>query len=240
MLNSKYYIGKVIDNNSPDQNGSVKVLVYDVNDENEDENLLDWAKPAIELQNIPEINDLVYIRYIDNVHYRKPYYGVKVNFKNLHLFNSFEKDIKSKIEGFSGAYPNVKFWTLKNGVTLALNSNEKEIALYNQEGSYIFLDKDGKIHVTGKATVEVKDDNGNITTLDSNGIKISQSDDTNFMQLDASGIILSQGNGTQEIKMDASGITLKTGDAVSWKANCFSNCIFSGAPHFTSVKLKGM
>jgi len=140
----KRYIGKVIDNNDPDLEGKCQIYV---------EHLMSgfqpsqyqWFKQDREFtSNIPEINDLVWAYFEDELASRQGYYQNKVTLKSLHEHNE-------TIGSITGAYPDVKYIQLKNGVSIALNSNQTEVSIIAGTAE-IYIDPTGLISIKNGVT----------------------------------------------------------------------------------------
>jgi hypothetical protein len=147
------------------KNGGIQVKIpYLMDGINDDD--LDWALPfhlstggsnESGLTCIPEIGSLVWVFFYDQENNKKLYYIADVNLTNFGASNLFEDNVKSNITGFTSAYPDIKNLHLKNGVNIALSSNDDnpEIAVYHPQGSYIFINKNGEIQIkAGSVAIE--------------------------------------------------------------------------------------
>jgi hypothetical protein len=160
----------VIENDSQDsyyaiKNGAIKIRINYLM-----ENILDsdlpWALPfhlsiggstESGLTCVPEIGSLVWVFFYDTLFNKKLYYIADVNLANFSASNLFEDEVKSNVDGFTSVYPNVKNIHLKNGVNIAISSEDDnpEISIYHPEGSYIFINKEGEVHIkAGTASLE--------------------------------------------------------------------------------------
>jgi hypothetical protein len=161
-MNIDLHYATVIDNNSLNspyaiKNGAIQIKIPYLMDGINDEDL-DWALPfhlsvggsnESGLTCVPEIDSLVWVFFYDKELNKKLYYIADVNLANFGASNLFDDNIKSSITGFTSAYPDVKNLHLKNGINIAISSNDDnpEIAVYHPQGSYIFINKDGEIQI---------------------------------------------------------------------------------------------
>ena len=180
------YPAKVIDNNDPEKMGRVKIQNMQLHAQ-VDADKLPWAKQQslfsggsnkYGCSNIPETDSLVWIYFENEDDFLKPYYVADIHLNQFHPHKLFNDNIKSKITGFSSAYPDVKYQYYKNGNCIAVSSNDSspEIAIYHKSGTNIFIDSNGKIIVTGKSDIEMKDITGNKITMDAQGITLFTAD----------------------------------------------------------------
>ncbi len=140
------YIGKVIDNNSADKDGSCQIYCEPLH-HGFQPSQYPWMKQEREwTSNIPEINDLVWCRFDDEDFYKKGYYGSKLTLKEYHTHGE-------SIGSITSAYPDVKYIKLANGNAIAMSSNTDtpEITIYHKEGSEIFMNKTGEVHIKGSS-----------------------------------------------------------------------------------------
>lgn len=177
---------EVIDNNDPDKAGRVKIKIPTLHARVDDENL-PWAKQktlfsggsnSYGSSTIPEIGSLVWVQFDNDKDFLKPFYVADIHLNNFHPHSLFEDNIKSNIDGFSSSYPDVKYKYYKNGNCVAISSNEgsPEIAVYHKSGTNLFIDKTGKVFVTGKGDIEIKDKTKNKITMDAMGITLYTAD----------------------------------------------------------------
>ena len=184
----KKYIAEVLDNNDPDQTGKVQIyiesLMWGFTDTS---NSCPWAKQDRELtSDIPETGDMIWVYFFDEDHYRKPFYGNKLNLEDYHTHNESIGSIETE-------YPDVKYIKLKNGVAVALSSNDDtpEISIYHPNDTEIYIDSDGYLYYT--------DANGNTITLDNNGITIEDANGNDITMGTSSGTSSVTINGNFEV-----------------------------------------
>ena len=169
-MNIDLHYATIIDNDSlnshyASKNGAVKIKIPYMMDGVLD-NDLPWALPfhmsvggsnESGISCIPEIDSLVWVFFYDQELNKKLYYIADVNLANFGPSSIFDNDVKSHISGFTSSYPDVKNIHLKNGVNIAISSDDSnpEIAIYHPQGSYIFINKNGEIQIkAGTATLE--------------------------------------------------------------------------------------
>ncbi len=234
----KLYIGKVIDNKDPDEEGKVKLYNKSLH-QDISKDKLSWARQNREFtSDIPEIDDLIWFYFEKESIHENAFYGNKVTLKEYHDHLKYEEEVKSNVEAESN-YPDVKFIYLKNGVCIALSSSEDtpEITIHHSEKSHIFIDKDGNIKVNSDDNkiilnedgIEVTDKNDNTVILDSDGMSLTDSNGNEVaMGMMGMDIISSMGS---EINMGVLGMTLNTGDAITWMPNILVVDPMTGAPH---------
>lgn len=178
---SEVYLGIVVSNKDPDEQGRIKIRVPDMM-EGWQEELLPWARKfsfgtggsdSFGASWIPEETTKVWIIFSDPGKWKFPYYIGDAEFKELNAAKVFSTRISKHVPKFLSKYPDVKFTILKNGVCFAMSSSDKtpEILLSNPKGNLIHLDSEGTIYV------------GN----DSGGIKIDKSGDIYIGDEDGSG-----------------------------------------------------
>jgi hypothetical protein len=157
------HYAEVIDNDSTGDegitNGSIKIKIPYMMKGILD-NDLPWALPfhlstggatTHGISNIPEIGSLVWVFFYEQPWQKKPYYIADVNLKEFGASELFETEVKSNISGFSSNYPDVKFMHLKNGINIAVSSNDStpEVSIYHPSGAYIFINSTGEIQLKG-------------------------------------------------------------------------------------------
>jgi len=164
MLIKNLHYATVIDNdsqNSPDaiKNNAIKIRIPYLMNGIIDDNL-PWALPFYSSTGgsdehgnscIPEKNSLVWVFFYDEKLNKNLFYIADINLTNFGSASLFEDNAKSNITGFSSSYPDIKFIYLKNGVSIAISSNDSspEIAIYHPEGAYFFINSSGEIHLKG-------------------------------------------------------------------------------------------
>lgn len=177
---------EVIDNNDPDKAGRVKIKIPTLHARVDNDNL-PWAKQkslfsggsdSYGSSTIPEIGSLVWVQFDNDKDYLKPFYVADIHLNNFHPHSLFEDNVKSSITGFSSSYPDVKYHYYKNGNCVGVSSNAStpEIFIFHKSGTNIFIDANGKIFVTGKSDIEVKDNTNNKITMDATGITLYTAD----------------------------------------------------------------
>jgi hypothetical protein len=138
---SKNYIAEIKDNNDPDKEGKVQIYIPELH-YGFQSSQYPWARQDREFtSDIPEINDLVWIYFEDKEYFKKAFYKNKLNLKQYH-------DHNKTIGSLTGVYPDIKYVRLKNGVSIALNSNQTE-ATIKVGSAEIYIDPNGKIKITG-------------------------------------------------------------------------------------------
>lgn len=139
----KLWPAKVIDNNDADLKGKVQIYI---------EPLMWGLKPADypwayqdrEFTSfIPEVDDFVWVWFEEEDTYRKPFYRTKISFEEYSEHNS-------TIGSLTGSYPDLKYLKLKNGVSIALNSNQTEASIVAGSAE-IFINSSGEIHIKGSS-----------------------------------------------------------------------------------------
>lgn len=160
----KTYIGIVLDNNDPDKQGKIQFKIEYLM-RNWETDKYPWAKPAPlstggsnehGVSCIPEIGSHCRFIFEDERNWKKAYYINDVHFAQKHPHELYETNVKSEVSG-SANYPDVKFLYTKNGICIALSSNDSnpEITIYHPEGSYIHVNSSGNIEIkAGTATLE--------------------------------------------------------------------------------------
>lgn len=154
----KKYIAKVIDNNDENKGGRVQVYIEELHHDISSD-LYPWVRQDREFTSfIPEVDDLVWVYFQDEVFFRQStgFYCNKVTLKEKH-----EHD--ETIGSITGEYPNIKYIKLKNGCSIAMNSDDPEITITHPSAE-IFIDVDGNIIVT--------DATGNEIIMDTNGVEV--------------------------------------------------------------------
>lgn len=153
-------IAKVKDNNSensPDkkQNGRIKVFVYGVHSPTEEDTNLPWAMCAQQDLEIPEVNDLVVVDYLDESNYKHLVYKGRIELPNLTDFDKFDENVKPNVSGFTGSYPNVKYKYYNNGACMAIASDTGEFLYYKDSNTYFYVSNSGEIiSKAGSAGIE--------------------------------------------------------------------------------------
>lgn len=150
-MDVKWFIGKVMDTTDPEKLGRVKAVLYEIDSQTEVIENLVWCYPDQDITNIPEVNDKYWFKVVDPPYLTKRFYTHKIQRKAYNDYNVFDTDIKSKITGFSGAYPDNKgFYTkLKNGVVF--NSVTGETVIIGKN-SYLFINSDDEIKIKAGTT----------------------------------------------------------------------------------------
>jgi hypothetical protein len=195
------YIGKVIDNdsqNAPDSDpakgktGAVQLyiefLMYGLKKAD-----YIWFRPAqggtggsaeFGTSCIPEIDSIVWC-FFEEENYnmlKKGFYLWNVNLKDTSPHSLYEENVKDTV-GSESEYPDVKFLHLKNGINIAISSNEDtpEITIFHLN-MYVFIDKDGYLNYkdgeNNKLTfngdgILIEDKNGNTLEMGSSSVKIN-------------------------------------------------------------------
>jgi hypothetical protein len=169
-MNIDLHYATCIDNDSQNspyaiKNGAIQIRIPYLMDGILDDDL-DWALPfhlSVGGSNesgitcIPEIDSLVWVFFYDKELNKKLYYIADINLANFGPSSLFEDNVKSNIDGFSSSYPDIKNLHLKNGINIALSSDDSnpEISIYHPQGSYIFINKTGEIHIkAGSIAIE--------------------------------------------------------------------------------------
>ena len=139
------YLAKVIDNNDPNKYGRIKiyieVLMWGLKPD-----MYPWAYPDTALSSfIPEIGDFVWIFFEDEDKqtFKKPFYQNVLQFESLNTQNK-------SIGSMTGSYPDLKYIWLKNGVSIALNSNQTEASI-SVGSAEIYINPSGEVHIKGSS-----------------------------------------------------------------------------------------
>lgn len=141
---AKEYIAQVMNNDSqqhPDaqKDGRVQIYIPELHYGFQTDQY-PWARQDRNFSsNIPEVDDLVWVYFHDEVLFKKPFYKNKVNLLQKH-------DHGKTIGSLTGIYPDIKYIYLKNGVSIALNSNEPEASI-KAGNAEIFISSSGEIHI---------------------------------------------------------------------------------------------
>ena len=149
------YIATVEDNNDPDKTGRVQISIEMFPGWTKEH--YPWAKPfALSTGGsadfgtswIPEKGAKLFVFFANEELKHHPYYIADASFKDLNSANVFEEKVTSKIGRWSSTYPDTKFMTLKNGVTIAASSSEDtpEVAIIHKSGSMLHITKTGSIY----------------------------------------------------------------------------------------------
>ena len=111
--------------------------------------------------NIPETGDKIWVVCENPELLKNWYYLSGVALKNLTVMQKVKIFLNGKFKlsrgstgtgmGLSSKYPDVKLTYYKNGVVIGVSSNSStpEIFIYHPEGSFINIDKEGKIFSKG-------------------------------------------------------------------------------------------
>ncbi len=174
---NKLYKAKVIDNDSANaddatQNGRVKIYI-EAYHRDISPKLLPWALPAkngsggsstFGVSCIPEINSYVWVFFEDERFHRNAFYIWDLNLNELNPHNLYTDNVSSEV-GAVSVYPDVKYIYLKNGICVAISSDESnpEITIYHPSAS-MFIDKSGNI--------DIKNANGDEIIMNATGIEI--------------------------------------------------------------------
>jgi len=154
MQKFEVYPANVIDNADPLKSGRVKIKI-DYKMEQVSENILPWVSPfhlgggseKNKLSFIPEIGEKIYVFFLDDTYFRNGRYIADMVFDKKGTHNE-------SIGSMEGMYPNLKFLKLKNGVSIALNSDKTEATIVAGDAE-IFINKNGEVLVKGaKAEIE--------------------------------------------------------------------------------------
>lgn len=156
-----FYPAKVINNNDTKKKGRVQIKIEHLHFGFSNE-MLPWAHQS-SLNGggsnqfggsfIPEQDTFVWVWFEDeDKFFKRPYYLADIHFSNYHPHNLFEQNIKSNVTSQS-QYPNTKYIYFRNGICIGVDSssNNPEIFLYHP-GAYLFINKDGEIHLKGGTT----------------------------------------------------------------------------------------
>lgn len=137
------YIAEVISNTDSLNQGRVQIYIPHIM-EGWEKNHLPWAYPDREWSSdIPEVSDKVWVFFEDEKYFQKPFYQNKVQFIS-------SNDQNKTVGSLTGTYPDIKYIQLKNGVSIALNSNDTECTIVAGDAE-IFIDKTGKINFNGNS-----------------------------------------------------------------------------------------
>jgi hypothetical protein len=147
------YIAQVVDNDSQNhedgnKDGRVKIYIPELH-YGFAKNQYPWAQQDRELSSfIPEKDDLVWVYFLDEPLFKKPYYGNKVQLLN-------KNDHGITIGSIKATYPNVKYIRLPNGVSIGLSSVTEEISIFSGS-SEIFFNDNGDITITAKEDLNLE------------------------------------------------------------------------------------
>jgi hypothetical protein len=223
------YPAIVVDNNDPNTTGKVKFRIEHMMEEVID-TILPWATPFHNssggasthgLSFIPEINSKIWIFYMDDVYFRNAYYIADATYSQLHPHTLYNNNVKSNVNGQSN-YPDVKYIYLKNGICIAMSSNQStpEIIIYHPSAQ-LTIGPSGDINISNQS-------NGNKITLDTTGIKIIDKN-ANEVDMTSTGIEVKASGKTIKV----AGIPGAPNNLGCW--NALPNCLFTGAPHSTDT-----
>jgi hypothetical protein len=157
MVITQKFIGKVIKNNDTNKKGRVQVDIPEVFIGKIGNDKLPWAKQDRSVSSdIPEVNDLVWCYWHDEINFRNLYYGNKVDLYDYNDQNK-ESDIKSKIPTLASDYPDIKYQYFKNGIFIGASSDtdNPEFFIVHPTGTHIFINKDGEIDIKSSTTVQI-------------------------------------------------------------------------------------
>ena len=194
-LSKNLHIAKVIDNNSTEKNGRVKIYIPYMH-EGIKNDFLPEALPFTQfvggssdhgISLIPENDSYVWVFFEDEKLQMNPFYIGNVNTDTTNPNTLFEDNIKDEV-GMEGIYPNVKFLYTKNGICLAINTtpNEAEIVIYHPK-AYIYIDKNGYTYY--------KDMYDNRIKIDETGLRIKDTKNNEIKSVESKLVI----NGNLEI-----------------------------------------
>ncbi len=175
------YKAIVIDDNDSDKLGKVKIKVLpemkDVKDED-----LPWALPFLSLgmnsttfTHIPPIkNTHIWIFFLDT-YFQKPYYITGRIIEGLYKYDDNIKTPLSNItEIGSLTYPNPRAILLPDNSLLFYNTETKEKGIYNQNGTYFFINATGEIYIYSKdKLIKMYNDSGSFTLKASGQLDIN-------------------------------------------------------------------
>ncbi len=136
------FIAEVISNSDPLKQGRVQIYIPHLM-EGFLKDHYPWAFPDREFSSfIPEVGDKVWVFFEEEEYLKKPFYQNKVQFID-------SNDANETIGSITGSYPDIKYIKLKNGVSIALNSNQTEATLKVGDAE-IYINPSGEIHIKGK------------------------------------------------------------------------------------------
>ena len=153
-MNVQWFIGKIIDNNDPDKLGRVKAVLYEIESLEEKPDNLVWCYPEQGINIIPEINDIYWFKVVDKF-LTKRFYTHKVQRERYNDFGIFDNNKKASITGFSGSYPDNKFYLTKSNNGIVFNSTTGETALLGKS-AYIFINSSNEIELKSGTTPSEK------------------------------------------------------------------------------------
>lgn len=183
----KFYVAKVIENDDKTNHedglaeGRVQIYIEHIMHGFEPDHY-PWARPipvssggsnAHGTSFIPEIDSHIIVYFEDEPYLKNAFYLGDMNFKQKHPHTLFDDEVKSSVDGFSSEYPNVKYLYLKNGICIALSSDEAnpEIVIYHPS-SQLFINNIGDILI--------KDPNGNEIKMNAEGVTLKTGDAVNW------------------------------------------------------------
>lgn len=233
MVDVKFYIAEVVDNNDLDQEGKVQVKILGLTD---GLTVADypWIKPAnVQLTGgssdhgkscIPEIGGMLWVFFADAPYFQKGFYLADLHLNDNNPHTLFQNHVKAQISSAS-LYPDTKYIYFENGICIAVDSSDTnpEISIFHPTNSYIFIDKLGKIKVKNVQDIEIESAQSvkvntvnNIELTAVRNVKISAQEETSVKSM-GSLIVESEANDTTikaatEITIDSAlGVEIKGG-----------------------------
>lgn len=155
-----FYRALVLDNADPSQLGRIKARVFGIFHEDIPSAKLPWAVPAMSVFSgagtgfgnfaVPEINSYVFVFFEGQDIYQPVYFA----------------EAQDGVHGLPTErvtnYPYRKVIKTKNGIVIIVDDSAKEIHVNHPSGSYLKIDTNGNIEVTGE-DITVSGNNVEIT-----------------------------------------------------------------------------
>jgi hypothetical protein len=221
-----FYIGKVVNNNDPEQEGKRQLRVYGIYDPEIPDEDLPWATPDFNFIGstlgsfvVPPIDALVNV-YFDNNDFMFPRYSTKVVHRTK--LADFSSDI-------SEDYPDsLVFFETDVGEYFKINRKTSVTTYRQASGTIIRIDADGSISIDTTGT-----ETGNITISTLGNVTVNAGGDASII---AEGSVEVTGNGDVSVQSVTGSIKLG-GDNATQPVNNLPVCFFTGAAHYLPTML---
>lgn len=159
MEEYKLYKAKVISIDDPQKKGKIQIQVLP---ELKDIKTTDgpWAIPFISINStsimqndLPELNSIV--RVFIRKDWQRFYYIANAFFENIFNFDTINTKLDTISTINNKEYKNISFRMYKDGSLEFHNNQTQEHGFIQQNGSYQFFDKDGKIFIHAKSNQNI-------------------------------------------------------------------------------------
>lgn len=204
-VGTKYYPGKVVENNDPLKKGRCRIRVYGVYEDSIPDDEIPWAIPDGNFVGsaagsfIVPPKDAVVNVYFDNDDMYSPKYTTKVQ----------QKPIGDMASNPLGDYPNTMvFFETDEGDYFKLNRKTGEFVFSHRSGASISISKNGHIVVDNSKT-----ESGGMDFVSKGKMKLQSEDDI---------VLNTKGNVV---------LSSPTRGTTNWIPNTIPICPFSGQPH---------